>query len=207
LKSLNAIAVKLGDIATKTNQTFRIEQPNIALAVKYSEPNNLDIVAVENVNKSLGVDIFTKDRNQIVDPNVDVDPNSQIQTARKNNSRTINNIYISSKVPEIAFKNNSLVVYSYIFRDDTLFQDEQQLLSLKNGRTPRSSISSAVLDVTIGMEKIENLTTPIEFKFKKIRSNDRQHTSKEKFSNNLCTFWNPNAGEYNLCVLNIFVAK
>jgi len=164
LKSLDEMAMKLGDIAFKTNKTIRIEQPNIGLAVKYSKPENLDILAVENIKRNLGVNIFP------------ITNKENLDGISRNNNLRVDDVYVASKVPEEAFKNKSLVIYSYLFRDDTFFHDKQQLKSLKKDETPRSSISSAVLAVTVGIEKVGNLTTPIVFKFKKLRTKTFAHS-------------------------------
>ena len=186
LKSLDEMAVKLGDIARKTNKSFQIEKPNIALVVKYSEPVNLDVLALENSNKSLTIDILPTDNEEKPDG-----------TSRDNKrNETVNEIFFAtSKVPEEAFKNESLVIYSYIFREDTFFQDEQKLEALENNETPQSSILSAVLAVTVGKEKIENLATPIVLKFKKLKKPNDPQINENEFARNLCVFWNPNAGE------------
>jgi len=193
LKSLDEMAMKLGDIAFKTNKTIRIEQPNIGLAVKYSKPENLDILAVENIKRNLGVNIFP------------ITNKENLDGISRNNNLRIDDVYVASKVPEEAFKNKSLVIYSYLFRDDTFFHDKQQLKSLKKDETPRSSISSAVLAVTVGIEKVGNLTTPIVFKFKKLRTKDGQQINEGEVINNLCTFWNPDVGELYIHTFIIFI--
>ena len=213
LESLDAIAVRLGDIATKTNRTIRIEQPNIALTVKYSQPENLELLGAENENNNVGVLMFSKDEENAMRTELEIQSKTKdgfdAKSHFEKHNETINKVYVSSKVPKGVFKNMSQVVYSFFFRDDTFFQDKRQLLSLGNDETPRSSISSAVLAVTVGTEKIENLTTPVAFKFTKL-TRDEQQIEEDEIANDICTFWNPNVGkdfDFDFMIIHFYISN
>ena len=89
---------------------------------------------------------------------------------------------VSAKIPAQTFKNTSQIVYSFLFRNDILFQTGKQL-------PITSVISSKVLAVTVGKEKLENLTLPVVLMFKKSKKilKDRQVRKVE----HTCTFWDP----------------
>ena len=83
-------------------------------------------------------------------------------------------VYASAKIPAETFKNKSKIVYSFLFQNDALFQTEDQI---------KNQLSSKVLAVSFGKEKIRNLTLPIQLIFKKIK--------KIKTVDNVCVFWAP----------------
>ena len=89
----------------------------------------------------------------------------------------------SAKIPKESFKNMSRIVYSFLFRNDILFRTGRQLNAFETG----SLISSKVLAVSVGKEKVENLTSPVSFVFKK-----NKFQNKSKTFDNVCTFWDPN---------------
>ena len=162
LNHLDVIAVKLGEIAAATNQTISIEiiEPNIALAVKYTEPVNLNVIGVETSTGNLS--LAYKDMGN-------------------------GTVLASAEIPEETFKNKSQIVYSFLFRNDMLFQTGEQLAALEAGDKLPIQVSSQVLAISVGKEKVENLTSPVLFVFKKIT-----FPKESKTFENLCSFWHPN---------------
>ena len=98
----------------------------------------------------------------------------------------------SAKIPAQIFKNNkSPVIYSFLFRNDILFQTgkQQQLVDdTMETLSTKSIISSKILSVTVAKQKIVNLTSPVIFTFKKSEQN---LSTEEKYSvvDNVCAYW------------------
>ena len=166
LKYLDVLAKRLGKIAEATNQTISIEivELNVALAVKNSHPVNLSVVGAQTENGDLSLSF---------------------------QSIANDTVFASAKIPAEAFKNKSQIVYSFLFRNDNLFQTEKQLTALDTDAPLISQVSSKVLAVSVGSRKIENLTSPVMLTFKKsenIPSN----------ADNICTFWYPRPGKFAL---------
>lgn len=159
---LDVLAERLGEIAAATNQTISIEikNPNVALTVKFSQPTNLLIIGSQTENGNLNLD-FCKVFNKTV--------------------------LASAIVPVDTFKNQSKIVYSLLFRDDIFFQSEKQLSKVIDNNTCLSSnVVSKVLAVTVGISRIENLTSPVIFTFKKT---EKIHSNERQIVENTCTFW------------------
>ena len=85
-------------------------------------------------------------------------------------------VLASAKIPQDTFKNKSQVVYSFLFRNDLLFQTAKV----------QSQLSSKILAVSIGKEKIENLTNPILLTFKKT---EKISQKEQQTVDGLCFFW------------------
>ena len=141
---------------------------NVALAVKYSHPVDFSVVGAENKNGNLSLS-FQSIANET--------------------------ILASARVPVEAFKNKSQIVYSFLFRNDILFQTGKQLKALDTGAPLSSSLSSKVLAVSVGKEKIENLTSPVIFTFIKNKNISPKVT---QIGENICTFWDPNIRKFTL---------
>ena len=142
---------------------------NVALAVKYfSHPVEFSVVGAENKNGNLSLS-FQSIANET--------------------------ILASARVPAEAFKNKSQIVYSFLFRNDILFQTGKQLKALDTGAPLTSQVSSKVLSVSVGKENIENLTSPVIFIFKKTENISRKGT---QIGENICTFWDPNIRKFTL---------
>ena len=86
----------------------------------------------------------------------------------------------SVKIPAETFKNRSQIVRTFLFRNDTLFQTENFQKESQN------KLSSNILAVSIGKEKIENLTSPVQLNFTK-----SQKLAPSQTDDNICTFWDP----------------
>ena len=165
LNYLDVIAEKLGEIAAATNQTKTIEiiELNVALAVKYTKPVNLNVVGVETSTGNLSL-AYTHLGNGTV--------------------------LASAEIPEETFKNKSQIVYSFLFRNDMLFQTGKQLSALEAGDKLPIQVSSQVLAVSVGKGKVANLTSQVLFVFKK-----KIFPKDSKKFDNLCTFWDPTTRE------------
>ena len=159
LQYLDVIAERLGEISAKTNQTISIEivEHNVALAVKYSHPVNLSVVGAQTKNGDLSLSF---------------------------QSIANDTVFASARIPAETFMDKSQIVYSFMFRNDNLFQTGKQLTALNTDAPLIRQVSSKVLAVSVGRRRIENLTSPVMFTFKKnenIPSN----------ADNICTFWDP----------------
>ena len=178
LHYLDILAERIGEIAAKlnVNKTIKIvfEEQNIALVVLYSKPRSLRVIGGATRNQSMTLDIFTSHRNPLTSF-MDI---KTLATAR---------------IPKEAFRNKSQVVYSLLFNNDTLFQTENQIKALQLGQPILSPLSSKILAVTVGKEKIVNLSDPIRLIFKKtdfgIAKDDR------KMYNYTCVFWDTQKGK------------
>ena len=169
LQYLDIIAEKLGQIiAIGTNKTIfiKIENPNVALAVIYSKPIDLKVVGAETENGNLTLGF------------------------RDTNYGTV---LASAEVPKDTFKNKSQIVYSFLFRNDLLFQTEKQLNDLQKGDKLSDQLSSKILAVSFSKEIIENLTSQVSFIFKKTGNVSSKESQTVK---NICTFWNPNIRKF-----------
>uniref|UniRef100_A0A7M5V0Y8 Uncharacterized protein n=3 Tax=Clytia hemisphaerica TaxID=252671 RepID=A0A7M5V0Y8_9CNID len=174
LKSLDVIAENLGQIAAffNINGTIQIkfENPYVALAVTYTEPKPLKIFGGFDSDRSISVNIAARE-----------------DKPTYYNNKTLE-ILASSHIPKEAFRNKSQIVYSFLFQDDTLFLTGKQIKALDAGQPIVSPLSSQILAVTIGKDKLENLSIPILLKFEKIHQ-PVIGTEENSFFNNTCTFW------------------
>ena len=162
LHYLDIIAQNLGEVAFATNKTIAIEikKPNVALAVKYSQPVNLNVFGIQTENGNLSLGFKGTDNGTVL---------------------------ASAKIPADTFKNKSQIVYSFLFRNDLLFQTGKRKNKNQN-QTENDKLSSKILAVSVGKEKIENLASPIQLNFKKTK---RISLNDSEIVDNLCTFWDP----------------
>ena len=162
LKSLDDMAEKLGDISAAANRTIPIEiqKPNVALAVKYSQIVDFNVVGIQTENEILSLGFKETDNGTVL---------------------------ASAKIPADTFKNKSQIVYSFLFRNDLLFQTGEHKNKNQN-QTENDKLSSKILAVSVGKEKIENLASPIQLNFKKTK---RISLKDSEVVDNLCTFWYP----------------
>ena len=171
LNYLDIIAQRLGKMAAATNQTISIEiiEPNVALAVMYSKPVNFNVVGAETSTGNLSLGFQDTDNATVL---------------------------ASAKIPKETFQNKSQIVYTFLFRNDILFQTGRQLEeAFEAGKLLQSLISSKILAISVGKEKVENLTFPVLFVFKKTKKN---FPKESQIVDNLCTFWDPNKRKCNL---------
>ena len=147
------------------------------MAIKYSNPVNLSVIGAQSINGNLSLGFQT-----IINETV----------------------LASAKVPAETFKNKSQIVYSFLFRNDILFQTGKQLKALDTGALFTSSLSSKVLAVSVGKEKIENLTLPVLFTFKKIEKIPPKET---QIVDDICTFWDPEIRKLTTLLNNHFVCQ
>ena len=150
LQYLDVIAERFGEIIFDTKKiTFKIESPDLAFAVRKSQP--VDLYLVGSQTKTGRLRIGFKDMEN-------------------------GTFLASAKIPQYTFKNKSQIVYSFLFRNDLLFQTGKVQIQL----------SSKILAVSVGKEKIENLTSLVQLTFKKdVTISDNESSIFE----NVCTFW------------------
>lgn len=129
LQSLDQLAEKLGIVARKLhiNETIKLSfsQPNVALAVVHAKPNLLEISGRKNANNSLTLDIL----------------NAELKAEKRG-------LIASARIPAETFRNQSQVVYSFLFKDDILFQTSRRQKGYKPGELIESVVSSKILAVT-----------------------------------------------------------
>lgn len=89
------------------------------------------------------------------------------------------------KIPKETFMNSTETVYSYYFKQSSLFLTEQEIQNYKNNRTHIDSfVDSNILSATVGFREVKNLTKPIILTFKKSLIADVAGTHS-------CYFWSP----------------
>ena len=89
------------------------------------------------------------------------------------------------KIPKETFSNSTETVYSYYFKQSSLFLTEQQIQNFKNNRTQIDSfVDSNILSATVAFREVKNLANPIILTFKKSLIVDVAGAHS-------CYFWNP----------------
>ena len=93
------------------------------------------------------------------------------------------------KIPKQTFRNHSETVYSYYFKEASLFLTESQLLNIKGNATQINKlVDGNVLSATVGFREVSNLSEPVILTFKK--------SEQQTLEGNLtCQFYDPNGGE------------
>ena len=110
-------------------------------------------------------------------------------TTDVNQSRVTSETVALIKIPREAFANSSETLYSYQFRNPSLFLTETQLQQLNGSKTKNNrTVESNVLSATVLLRSIKNLTNPVVLTF---RLSGKQNEGGEID----CQFWNPNLGE------------
>ena len=106
------------------HQCYWNRKRNVTLIVKYSRPVDLNVFGAQTKNGNLNLAFKDTENGTML---------------------------ASAKIPADTFKNESRIVYCFLFRNDLLFQI---------GKV-QSKLSSKIFAVSVGKEKIENLTSPI----------------------------------------------
>lgn len=89
------------------------------------------------------------------------------------------------KIPKETFGNSTETMFSYYFKESSLFLTEKQIQNLNNnGVQIDSFVDSNVLSSTVGFREVKNLTNPIILTFKKSLIADVAGTHS-------CYFWSP----------------
>ena len=106
-----------------------------------------------------------------------------------NKSKVTSETVAIIKIPREVFSNISETLYSYQFRNPSLFLTETQLQQLNGNRTKNTqTVESNVLSATVLLRSIKNITNPVVLTF---RSSGKKIEAGEID----CQFWNPNLGE------------
>lgn len=101
------------------------------------------------------------------------------------------------KIPKETFMNFTETVYSYYFKQSSLFLTEQEIQNYKNNRTHIDSfVDSNILSATVGFREVKNLTNPIILTFKK-------YMNKYSSEMHSCQFWKPDMSKFLLVDLKI----
>ena len=101
------------------------------------------------------------------------------------------------KIPKETFGNSTETMFSYYFKESSLFLTEKQIQNLNNnGVQIDSFVDSNVLSSTVGFREVKNLTNPIILTFKKFMN---------KYSSEMhsCQFWKPDMSKFLLVDLEI----
>ena len=110
-------------------------------------------------------------------------------TTDVNQSKVTSKTVAIIKIPGEVFTNISETLYSYQFRNPSLFLTETQLQQLNGTKTENNqTVESNVLSATVLLRSIRNLTNPVVLTF---RLSDKQNEAGKID----CGFWNPNRGE------------
>ena len=160
LKSLDTMAITVGNIVKKTNNSISVNQDNIALTVVYAPRRNLTIYS----------EISSKNKVQIIISDEVKPPHTKIYS------------WMMS-VPDTTFSSDSELVYSYFFKTSVLFLNENQL-NPNRGKieSPSRYVQSTVLSASFESGTKCNLSKPIRMTFEK-----SYHTDIK--GNNTCQFW------------------
>lgn len=110
-------------------------------------------------------------------------------TTDVNQSKVTSKTVAIIKIPGEVFTNISETLYSYQFRNPSLFLTETQLQQLNGTKTENTqTVESNVLSATVLLRSIKNLTNPVVLTF---RLSGKQNEAGKID----CRFWNPNRGE------------
>ena len=103
------------------------------------------------------------------------------------------------KIPKETFGNSTETMFSYYFKQSSLFLTEKQIRNLDNNGTQIDSfVDSNILSATVGFREVKNLTNPIILTFKK-------YMSRDSFELHNCEFWKPDMSKFLLVDLEIVV--
>ena len=99
------------------------------------------------------------------------------------------------KIPKETFGNSTETMFSYYFKQSSLFLTEKQIQSLNNNETQIDFfVDSNILSATVGFREVKNLTNPIILIFK-------ISVNKNSSKTHNCQFWKPDIGKFLLVSL------
>ena len=99
------------------------------------------------------------------------------------------------KIPKETFGNSAETMFSYYFKQSSLFLTEKQIQNLNNNGTQIDFfVDSNILSATVGFREVKNLTNPIIliFKISMNKNSSKMHN---------CQFWKPDIGKFLLVSL------
>ena len=99
------------------------------------------------------------------------------------------------KIPKETFGNSTETMFSYYFKQSSLFLTEKQIQNLNNNGTQIDFfVDSNILSATVGFREVKNLTNPIIliFKISMNKNSSKMHN---------CQFWKPDIGKFLLVSL------
>ena len=150
--------------STKSN--FHQGTPNIAFAINETTVSKDLFLVCRRFGDNVYINITTDERQAQVTPN------------------TLSII----KLPKEMFKYTEETLYSYYFKQSSLFLTEKEIKSLSSIKQTQivSPVDSVILSATVGFRDIKNVEPPIILTFKK--SGVRNITAEHN-----CHFWKPQA--------------
>ena len=148
-----------------TNSNFQQGTPNIAFAINKTTVSKDLFLVCRQFGGNVHINITTDETQADVTPN------------------TLGVI----KLPKEMFKHTEETLYSYYFKQSSLFLTEKEIKGhSKKKMQIVSPVDSAILSATVGFRDIKNVTPPIILTFKK---SGVQNTTAEHD----CHFWDPQA--------------
>ena len=172
LKNLDTLAERLGAQATITNKPSSFNTKNVALSVHKVAKADI-IISAHNI----------------------FDLNISNEIAKKTALNTKRPSLASIVIPKESFVGDTEVIYSYSFRENSLFLKTN---NNKLGINESKSIQSIVLSATIMGRIVANLKKSLKLAFKKV-----YHAEANGI--NTCEFWNFDKGNLaNWIIINSF---
>ena len=159
---------KFAEIYSKVNEgPLSISKKNIAFHVEKVEKGPIVVIAQQLSNISV-----------------------QIRFNNVTDLHKTDGTYAAIQIPSDVFCNESEVLYSYFFRNDSFFLSEKYLLNLVGKNVSNKQIvQSAIISVSLYNKNITNLSYPVIFTFKKIQSLEFAGTSS-------CHYWEEKFGNF-----------
>ena len=148
-----------------TGSNFQQGNPNIAFAINKTTVSKDLFLVCRRFGDNVHINITTDDREAQVTPN------------------TLSVI----KLPKEMFKYTEETLYSYYFKQSSLFLTEKEIKGLRKKQMQIvSPVDSVILSATVGFRDVKNLEPPIILTFKKagVRNTTAEHN---------CHFWESRA--------------
>lgn len=165
-KNIDGVLRNSSDVSiNSTRSNFHQGTPNIAFAINETTVSKDLFLVCRRFGDNVYINITTDERQAQVTPN------------------TLSII----KLPKEMFKYTEETLYSYYFKQSSLFLTEKEIKGLSKKKMQIvSPVDSAILSATVGFRDIKNVEPPIILTFKK--SGVRNITAEHN-----CHFWKPQA--------------
>ncbi|XP_057295381.1 uncharacterized protein LOC130623866 [Hydractinia symbiolongicarpus] len=147
------------------------------LAETISDISNASNIAINISTKNVGFSVVKSTRTNITIQSRE--RNGTMDVVIGDTTQKLGKLLVTIAIPEEAFKEEEGMVYSYSFKKNSFF--------LREKKNNKLIVQSVILSASIRNTKVDNLITPVELKFKKIKlpSHDGNHS---------CQFWDFNKG-------------
>lgn len=165
-KNIDGVLRNSSDVSiNSTRSNFHQGTPNIAFAINETTVSKDLFLVCRRFGDNVYINITTDERQAQVTPNM----------------------LSIIKLPKEMFKYTEETLYSYYFKQSSLFLTEKEIKGLSKKKMQIvSPVDSAILSATVGFRDIKNVTPPIILTFKK---SGVQNTTAEHD----CHFWDPQA--------------